>query len=68
MDFEWVDTMPEQVGTYAETIGPDEYLLIPIYGRRTVWLPMARSWGRQVRVRGFGGLYWINEELSQLKV
>lgn len=61
MDFECIDTLPEKTGVYAQAIGLGEFLLLPIYGRREVFLPMANRTARQVRVKGLGGLYWINE-------
>lgn len=59
MDFEFVTVLPPVVGTYRSTL-----IDIPVYGRRETYLPMAKRWFAQVRVRGMGGLYWINERAT----
>lgn len=55
MDWEPRQTMPLQEGVYQSTSG-----LCPIYGTRTVFMPMRGQWFFQVRVQMFGGLLWIN--------
>lgn len=56
MDFEPVLTLPEPIGSIPGVLGSS----VAIYGRRRKYLPMRKGWFEQVRVAGWGGLYWIN--------
>ena len=51
--------LPAPVGTYRMHLGASK-MDTPFYGHRKEFLPLVGKTMTQIRIYGFGGLYWIN--------